>query len=332
MRRIDAHAHFAADHPDGAALLDEVNVKVHNICVAFDNQGAWRRQRHVDVLQRLAQDDPERFAWTTTFDLPRFDDPQYVSAVIRQLDEDFSRGALACKIWRNIGMIVRKPDGSFIMADDPLFTPIFEFLASRGKPLLAHLNEPLARWRDEHGALDPALAGRRTRTTYRPLGEDERPPGCPGYWRQIEARDHLLELHPRLRVIGAHLGSLEHDVAEVAARLDRYPNFAVDTSARRGDLACQDPAVVTAFLSNYRDRVLWGMDQGYGRRRMSEMTPDERAACVTMMRDGYRFEFNLLEAGGPVKVDGIDATGLALPADILRSIEHDAARKWYPGL
>ena len=48
----------------------------------------------------------------------------------------------------------------------------------------------------------------------------------------LAARDHLLAENPKLRVVGAHLGSMETDVDEIAKRFDRYPNFAVDTAAR----------------------------------------------------------------------------------------------------
>jgi len=44
-------------------------------------------------------------------------------------------------------------------------------------------------------------------------------------------------------VIGAHLGSPDHDVDEIAWRLDRYPSFSVDTSARTADLARQPPGL-----------------------------------------------------------------------------------------
>ena len=70
----------------------------------------------------------------------------------------------------------------------------------------------------------------------------------------------MLAAHPKLRVIGCHLGSMEHDVDEIAKRLDRYPNFAVDTAARVVNLMAQPREKVRAFLIKYQDRVLWGTD------------------------------------------------------------------------
>ena len=48
----------------------------------------------------------------------------------------------------------------------------------------------------------------------------------------LEARDHILRKNPKLRMVGVHLGSMERDLDGIAARFDRYPNFAVDTAAR----------------------------------------------------------------------------------------------------
>jgi hypothetical protein len=39
-------------------------------------------------------------------------------------------------------------------------------------------------------------------------------------------------MNPDLRLIGAHLGSMESDLDRVAQHVDRYPNFAVDLAGR----------------------------------------------------------------------------------------------------
>src|SRR5690625_6460847 len=57
-------------------------------------------------------------------------------------------------------------------------------------------------------------------------------PEYPSYGDQINARDQLLEDHPDLWFVGAHLGSLEWSVEEMAARLGRFPRMALDLAAR----------------------------------------------------------------------------------------------------
>ena len=57
-------------------------------------------------------------------------------------------------------------------------------------------------------------------------------PNVPSKAAILVARDHVLEMNPKLRIVGAHLGSMEADFKQLADHLDRYPNFAVDIAAR----------------------------------------------------------------------------------------------------
>ena len=58
-------------------------------------------------------------------------------------------------------------------------------------------------------------------------------PGAPSkasdsWWHVIT----YCEANPKLRMVGAHLGSMEADFHQLAQHLDKYPNFAVDLAAR----------------------------------------------------------------------------------------------------
>src|SRR5438067_12793201 len=116
MRRIDAHVHYNGDHPDSVRQLDELNVKAFNICIGFDNQGKWRDQ--AGRFGKMQREHPEQYGWCTSFDLPRFDDKGYADQVINQLDRDFASGAVACKAWKNLGMEVKRTDGTWFTVDD----------------------------------------------------------------------------------------------------------------------------------------------------------------------------------------------------------------------
>src|SRR5690349_6006244 len=107
MKRIDAHIHFRGDEPKSLALLERLNIKLLNICWIDEPGRAWRTK--AEAYKQLAQAHPDRYAWCTSFDLPRFDDSKYADDVISELDRDFESGAVACKVWKNIGMEVRKP-------------------------------------------------------------------------------------------------------------------------------------------------------------------------------------------------------------------------------
>lgn len=324
MTIIDAHIHYGDDHPALLALLEQFDLKLLNICVARDAHGRWREQ--AETYQVLAEKHPQRFAWCTSFDLPRFEDADYVQKVIEGLDRDFAGGAVACKVWKNIGMEVKTPSGEFFMVDDPLLDPIFDHIAQSDRTLLMHIAEPLACWQPL--SEDNPHYGYYSRN---PQWHMYNKPDYPSHQELIAARDRVLEKHPGLRVVGAHIGSLEYDVDAVAARLARYPNFAVDTSARLGDLAYQESAKVRQFFLDYSDRVLFGTDVVM-RQKPSEMNETERAARLNALRETYRTHFAYFESDQPVTVRGQESEGLGLPADVREKFYRTNAQTWYPAL
>jgi predicted TIM-barrel fold metal-dependent hydrolase len=324
VNRIDAHIHWNADHPDCRELLDQTGVRLVNVSVAVDATGAWRGRSR--AWPELASADPSRFAWITSFDLPGLGDPDYADRVIESLRRDLEAGAIACKVWKNIGMEVRRPNGDWLMIDDPLFQPILDFLSSEGVPLLAHIGEPLDAWRPlDEGSAHFGYYSRNPQWHWH--GRTD----VPSHADIIAARDRMVARNPRLRVIGAHLGSLEYSVAELARRFDELPNFAADTSARTGDLARQDPATVAGFLRRYSDRVLWGTDMVY-RSSFAAMSEEERRTTLAGIRERYTMEAAYYESDGAVNVRGFQTTGLALEPRALERIYHANALEWYSRL
>jgi predicted TIM-barrel fold metal-dependent hydrolase len=147
----------------------------------------------------------------------------------------------------------------------------------------------------------------------------------------MDARDRVLAKHPQLRVVGAHLGSLEYDVTEIAKRLERYSNFAVDTSARMNDLAIQDPDTVQQFFATYADRVLFGTDI-VARQPLSDLTDVEREEWLARIATKYRQEFAYYETEQTFEVANQAVRGLGLPAAVLDKLYYDNAATWYPGV
>jgi len=156
-------------------------------------------------------------------------------------------------------------------------------------------------------------------------------PGYPSHKDLSDARDRVLAKHPKLRVVGAHLGSLEYDVGEVAKRLDLYPNLAVDTSARLRDLGRQDPSVVRQFFLAYPDRILFGTDI-VQRDLQSSLEASARQGQLHVIEDRYRMEFAYFETDQLLAFRDTEFQGIHLPADILDRFYLDNALQWYPGI
>jgi predicted TIM-barrel fold metal-dependent hydrolase len=256
---IDAHLHLACDGEAGLAMLDELDLMLLNISVPVPDRQKWRAR--TAVFRSLAEQHPQRFAWVAGFDLPTWDadgtlEADYAERVIAGLAEDLDAGAVGVKIWKNVGMEVIKPSGDYLMVDDPLYDPIYEFLARRDTTLLLHIGEPLSCWLPLDDPEDPHYGYYSKNPQWHFHGRDD----VPSHQQIMDARDRMVAGNPDLRVVGAHLASLEYDVAEVARRFDEFPNFAVDTSARLLDLARQDVGTVRDFFEAYADRILFGTD------------------------------------------------------------------------
>lgn len=309
---IDAHLHYSTNDPPMAGLPRELGLKFLNVCVFHPG---WR-DKQLAIYRELGKQDPEHYAWVTTFDLPTPGDREYAQRVIAQLDADFADGAVGCKIWKNVGMELKDGEGRFVLPDDVVFEPIYAHLAKRGWTLLAHIAEPKACW-EPLDFVSPHQGYYRQNPRWHMHGRTD----APDHGQLMAARDRVLEKHPKLRVVGAHLGSLEYDLKQIADRLDRYPNFAVDTSARLGDLAMKDREALIAFMTRYQDRILFGTDIGlWGNNPMEAIRTN-----IAMERAFY-------ETDGAMEIAHQPTRGLALPESVLEKLYRANARAWYPGV
>jgi hypothetical protein len=332
MPKIDAHAHVnSALSPDQKAafftFLERNNLHWLDICVVGTQ---WERlQKLIEVASTLHAERPDRVSWATSFNLTNWSDPGWARAAVDTMTAGVSRGAVAVKVWKDIGMVLKGADGRYVMIDDPRIAPVLDEVGKQGRTLVAHIGEPRNCWLP----LDQmTVQSDRNYFSRNPQYHGLLHPEVPGYEKQIAARDAMLAAHPALKVVGCHLGSLEYDVDEVAKRLDRYPNFAVDLAARMVHLQIQPREKVRAFLIKYQDRLLYGTDEDFAQKA------DAKAAEAALEEMGrvYRADAAWLATDDEVPVPrakaGFTSRGVALPASVLRKIYFENAKKWYPGI
>src|SRR5262249_41030439 len=180
-----------------------------------------------DDALALVRSSPGLLALGRNFAPYLFDRPTFPADAIKQLDQDFAHGAIAVKIWKNIGMEIKDSSGKYIMADDPKFEPIYQEIERKGKTLFSHQAEPNVAWGPPDPA-DPSWSYYKENPQWY-VGDKA---GFPAKQTILDARDHVLEQNPKLRMVGVHLGSMERSLEMLAAHLDKYPNFAIDTAGR----------------------------------------------------------------------------------------------------
>jgi len=315
---IDTHTHVFNNDPAFPAMLNRLRLHLLDICVFTDKEPAFPNlQDEIHSAMAVTRAARGHISWCTTFDPFKFRSPDFAADTVRQLDQDFKNGAIAVKIWKNIGMELKTPDGRFVMPDDPVFAPIYRDIAAHNKTLIAHLAEPDSCWQPPNPD-SPDYSYYKEHPEWYMYGKSDHP----SKEKILAARDHLLADNPNLRVVGAHLGSMELDLDGLSQRLDRYSNFAVDTAARVVYLALQPRDKVRAFLIKYQDRVLYGTDLGYRPKGDSDSLQDWES---TYLRDWQFFSTN-----NTVQFDGRKFQGLQLPDAVLRKLYHDNAVHWIP--
>jgi predicted TIM-barrel fold metal-dependent hydrolase len=320
MEPIDTHVHAFKNDPDFVQLVARLRLHVLDICVA-DSQGIYGElTTELTRAKSFVQGSKNHARLCVTFSPFGFQQNDFAQKTVKELHQEFADGAVAVKIWKNIGMELKTPDGRYVMPDDPAFQPIYREIAAEHKTLVAHVAEPSSCWQPPNPDSPDYDYYKQNPEWYMYLHPDH-----PRKEVILAARDHLLAENPKLRVVGAHLGSMEVDVDEIAKRFDRYPNFAVDTAARMEYLMIQPREKVRNFLIKYQDRVLYGTDLEF---LDNESTPD----ALKDWQETYARDWKFLATDRILEYKGRKIEGLNLPQQVLHRIYHDNAVRWIPGI
>jgi predicted TIM-barrel fold metal-dependent hydrolase len=320
MQPVDTHVHAFKSDPAFADLMARLRLRVLDICVA-DTQGIYGElAAQLARAKAFVGASPGHARLCVTFNPFTFQHKDFAQHTVKQLHQEFSDGAVAVKIWKNIGMELKTPDGRYVMPDDPAFAPIYREIAAENKTLVAHVAEPSSCWEPPNPDSPDYDYYKENPEWYMYLHPDH-----PRKEVILAARDHLLAENPKLRVVGAHLGSMETDVDEIAKRFDRYPNFAVDTAARMEYLMLAPREKVRNFLIQYQDRVVYGTDLEF---LANETTPD----ALKDWQDTYARDWKFLATDQTLQLRGREIQGLKLPEPVLRRIYHDNAVHWISGI
>jgi predicted TIM-barrel fold metal-dependent hydrolase len=320
LEPIDTHVHAFKSDPAFTDLMVRLRLHVLDICVA-DTQGIYGElAAQLARAKGFVQASSGHAKLCVTFNPFTFQQKDFARKTVEQLHQEFAEGAVAVKIWKNIGMELKAPDGNYVMPDDPAFAPIYREIAAENKTLVAHVAEPSSCWQPPNPDSPDYDYYKENPEWYMYLHPDH-----PRKEVILAARDHLLAENPKLRVVGAHLGSMETDVDEIAKHFDRYPNFAVDTAARMEYLMIQPREKVRNFLIKYQDRVVYGTDLEF-------LNAEARPEALKDWQDTYARDWKFLATDQTLQLRGRQLQGLHLPEPVLRRIYHDNALRWIPGI
>jgi predicted TIM-barrel fold metal-dependent hydrolase len=260
-----------------------------------------------------------RIAWATAFDARAFENREFASHTIAGLQGSFHQGAIAVKIWKNVGMGIRSKTGEYLLPDNAALTPVLDAIQKAGKTLIAHLAEPDGAWLplDKN---NPEIGYYGQHPEWHMYGR----PGVPSKEAILAARDHILERHPKLRVVGCHLGSDEGHWDRLAKRLDKYSNFVVDAAARVRYFVRGDHEQARQFLMKYQDRVLYATD--------FTLPSGDDARAAEELEETHDRDWQFFATKDSLTYRDRQTQGLGLPEKVVHKIFRDNAVRWLPGI
>ena len=326
VEKIDAHVHIDTDQATFIQQAKEDNFRLITINWDDANEGPpMEIQQEFAIKQKKTF--PGQIDYVTTFSIRNFNNNDWQEQTFAYLKNSFSQGAIGVKIYKVIGMSLRDKDGKLVMIDDPRFDPLIDFIVKNNVPVVGHLGEPKNCWMPLE---EMTIKGDKSYFSANPEYHMYLHPEFPSYEEQIAARDHMLEKHPDLKFIGAHLGSLEWSTDELAKRLDKFPNMAVDMAARITHLRFQSMKnwqKVHDFMIKYQDRLLYGTDLGI------ESTSNPVELKISL-NDSWVNDWKFFATNDEMSISDFDGRfkGLKLPREVIDKIYRKNAEKWFPGI
>jgi predicted TIM-barrel fold metal-dependent hydrolase len=304
---IDFHNHLDALDPERVLrVLDACNVeRCVNITMRVGDEA-------VEVLERFRRAAPERFDTVAWMDWRDLGEPGFFERSVERLERLVERGARGLKVWKDLGLTLRDPEGSLLRVDDERLAPLFERAGQLGIFVMFHTADPDAFFqpidsfneRYEELSAHPDWGFHNSHFTKGEL---------------LAQRNRVFARHPRTTFVGAHVAERPECLAEVAGWLEEYPNLYVDISARVSELGRQ-PYTAREFFLKHADRILFGTD----------LVPEEEM---------YRLYFRFLETADEYFDYPSHASrqgrwqiyGLRLPEEVLRRVYRDNALRLLGG-
>ena len=320
FERIDTHTHIHRVLPELFAALEKERWRCLSICVS---RAIGDESSDLDEMIRgtaeVHRATKGRIAWATAFDARGFEGRDFAARTITGLRQAFDQGAIGVKIWKNIGMGIRGKSGAYLLPDNAALTPVFDAIQKADKTLIAHLAEPDGAWLplDKNNA---EIGYYSQHPEWHMYGR----PGIPPKDAILAARDRILERHPKLRVVGCHLGSDEEHWDRLGKRLDTYPNFAVDVAARVRYFVRGDHDQARQFLTKYQDRVLYATD--------FVLESKDAATAAQDLQRTHEWDWRFFATADTLTFRDRQIQGLGLPEPVVRKIFRENAVRWLPGI
>lgn len=252
QKRIDSHIHYALPLTPETLIsfMDKNGIDKANLVLVPSRQ---RLTAVPDALMAKAKY-PDRFYVFTSFDVSEYfkHGKEIGKYQMKFVDAMRQCGCDGLKIIEG-KPTMRKIMGAIPGFDAPCWEPLWQYLEETQFPVLWHLNDPESCWGPEEKAPRHIRLGKELYDDTFVNNEEQ--------YRQMEA---ILERHPKIKFIFAHLYFMSAQLPRLAAILDKYPNVMVDITPGLEIYVnlSKNTEEAKAFFEKYQDRIMYGTDIG----------------------------------------------------------------------
>jgi len=328
-RVINVHRHCDAVSADAIKaeleVCDRVGVSAVVILDGGDIDGK------VPAWMELKKRYPDRLIVFSNVPWGRIKRDSFFDDIVRELPAQQRAGIQGVKIFKQLGMSIKGPDGKLLRGDDPRLDPFWAKCGELGLPVLIHMADPKEYWYPlTYNSFHYGMKAEESQFYDRAK--------MPSWEDLIEQRNNILKKHPKTKFIGAHMGSLTFDLKQLGETFDKYPNFYVDCSARTRILGRLNPMAVRDFFTKYQDRILFGTDST----ALHNVDPKDEKAVGAWKDRASRFYSRHLEFFETNHLDIVEPygwgkewlriPGVKLPPEVLEKFYHANAEKLIPGV
>ncbi|MGH9800246.1 MAG: amidohydrolase family protein, partial [Blastocatellia bacterium] len=195
---VDIHSHHNNPSPEQVDKLvkemDSLNMRV------MVNLSGGTGERLKQTIANMKGRYPDRFIVFANVDTGDLNEPGFGNRAAARLEQDVKNGAQGLKIFKNLGMDLKRRDGSRVHVDDPEFDPIWAKCGELGIPVLIHIAEPgvffdpIDKYNERWLELKQFPGRARPSEKY------------PTFDALMTERNNLFAKHPKTNFIVAHLG------------------------------------------------------------------------------------------------------------------------------
>jgi len=320
---IDFHLHgrslkTADDYRKMIGLMDKTG-----LAVISNMDGGFGKE--FDQNMEVGKPFQDRIVHFARLNWQGINEPGWPERTAAELERCFRAGAQGLKIAKELGLVYKNSDGTYIQADDPRLDAVWEMCAKYNKPVMIHLSDSYGRFLPigpENERYEAGLWRSSPEGNYYQTGHP-----APGVIEK--ARENMHARHPNTRFVNAHFAMLYYDMDKVAALLDRYPNADVELSATVQDLG-RAPLLIRQFFLKYQDRILFGSDGNPSRGIEEFWEPHWR--FLETFDEHFDHPAQLRSATGAPLHGRWRISGIGLPDDVLRKVYYANALRYLPSL